>query len=184
MAFSGGWFKARAELRKAAREAYGRLAREALRPVWYERHGAVDTFEGRAAMVTAILAVMCARLAQTGNLLAPGLAERINRLVLDGFDAAYRELGVGDHSIARKVRTLAESHAGMGRALMTALETAEPEVGTDPLVAVLVRNEAVLAGQGPELAAALRQLQRALQAQPDAEILAGAFACGGNNDGS
>ncbi|MFN4024676.1 MAG: ubiquinol-cytochrome C chaperone family protein [Hyphomonas sp.] len=178
-AFSASWWRRRGARNRAVQAAYETLLREALSPRHYLAHGAADTFEGRARMVTVLTALACHRLAAIGGPEAADLAEYINRKVLDGFDAAYREKGVGDHSIARKVRTLAEAHSGLGRALMTALETAESGAGPDPLVAVLVRNEVSPAAAAPAMAAALRALQQAFQAQPDAEILAGTFACGG-----
>lgn len=178
-AFSASWWRRRGARNRAVQAAYDALLREALSPRHYLDHGASDTFDGRARMVTVMMALACHRIAAIGGQEAADLAEYLSRKVLDGFDAAYREKGVGDHSIARKVRTLAEAHAGLGRALMTALEAPESGPGPDPLVPVLVRNEVSRAAAAPALAAALRGLQQAFQAQPDAEILAGTFACGG-----
>lgn len=178
-AFSGSWWRRRGARNRAVQAAYDALLREALSAQHYLAHGAADTFEGRARMVTVMTGLACHRLAAIGGAEAADMAEYLNRKVLDGFDAAYREKGVGDHSIARKVRTLAEAHSGLGRALMTALEAGESGAGEDPLVPVLVRNEVAAAGAAPAMAAALRALQQAFRAQPDAEILAGTFACGG-----
>lgn len=177
-AFSASWWRRRGARNRAVQAAYDALLREALSPRHFLEHGAADTFEGRARMVTVLTALACHRLAAIGGPEAADLAEYINRKVLDGFDAAYREKGVGDHSIARKVRTLAEAHSGLGRALMAALEAAQG-AGEDPLVPVLVRNEVATSAAAPAMAAALRALQQAFGAQPDAEILAGTFACGG-----
>lgn len=175
IAFSGSWFRRRGALKKAVAEAYGRLVREALMPVHYEQYGVPDTFEGRAQMVTVMTALACARFAETGGPLAAELTERLNARVLDGFDAAFREKGVGDHSIARKVRTLAEGHSGLGRALLEALRA---EDSGDAVGDVLRRNGVTGAEKAGELAAALRRYQALFSAQPDAEILAGGFACG------
>lgn len=177
-AFSGKWWRRRAERKRRVKTAYERLAREALSPVHYVEHGAVDTFDGRTRMVTVMTALACARLAEIGGPEAAELTDYLNRKVLDGFDAAFREKGVGDHSIARKVRGLAESHSGLGRALMTALAAGESSGDTDPLVPVLVRNEVTDEAHAPLLAEAIRRLQAVFAVQPDAEILAGAFACG------
>ncbi len=177
IAFSGSWFRRRGALKKAVAEAYGRLVREALMPVHYEVHGVPDTFEGRAQMVTVMTALACARFADVGGPLAAELTERLNARVLDGFDAAYREKGVGDHSIARKVRTLAEGHSGLGRALLAALQAGESE---EALADVLRRNGVTAPEKAGELAAAVRRYQALFSAQPDTEILSGGFACGAN----
>ena len=177
IAFSGSWFRRRGALKKAVAEAYGRLVREALMPVHYEVHGVPDTFEGRAQMVTVMTALACARFADVGGPLAGELTERLNARVLDGFDAAYREKGVGDHSIARKVRTLAEGHSGLGRVLVAALQAGESE---EALADVLRRNGVTAPEKAGELAAAVRRYQALFSAQTDTEILSGGFACGAN----
>lgn len=176
IAFSGSWFRRRGALKKAVAEAYGRLLREALMPVHYETRGAIDNFEGRAQMVTVMTALACSRFAAIGGPLAAEMTERLNARVLDGFDAAFREKGVGDHSIARKVRTLAESHSGLGRALLAALQESDSD---DALADVLRRNGVVKAEQVGAMAGALRRYQALFAGQADAEILSGGFACGG-----
>lgn len=177
IAFSGSWFRRRGALKKAVAEAYGRLVREALMPVHYEVHGVPDTFEGRAQMVTVMTALACARFGDVGGPLAAELTERLNARVLDGFDAAYREKGVGDHSIARKVRTLAEGHSGLGRALVAALQAGESQ---EALADVLRRNGVTAPENAGEMAVALRRYQALFSAQTDTEILSGGFACGAN----
>ncbi len=177
VAFSGNWFRRRDALKKAVAEAHGRLVREALMPAYYETLGVPDTFEGRAQMVTVMTALACARFAGMGGPAAAELTERLNARVLDGFDAAFREKGVGDHSIARKVRTLAETHSGLGRALMEALREGD---SADDLAQVLRRNGVTGAETAGELAEVLRRFHAAFAAQPDAEILSGGFACGGS----
>lgn len=180
IAFSGSWFRRRSALKKVVAEAYGRLAREALMPVHYEAHGVPDTFEGRAQMVTAMTALACRRFADVGGPLAGELTERLNARVFDGFDAAFREKGVGDHSIARKVRTLAEGHSGLGRALMEALSAGDSDGALED---VLRRNGVTPPEKAGDLAKALRRYQAVFEAQTDAEILSGGFACGASEPG-
>lgn len=166
-------FPRRAAEREAASEAYRRLLHHALQPAFYRDYGVPDTFEGRAGMVTLLTSLAYARMKRIGTPQAAALAGRLDRRVLDGFDAAHREAGVGDHSIARKVRKTAQAHAGMGKALFTALTASEGETGD--LAAILRRNAmATQSLAGPLAAAAMEMLAR-LEAQPDAEILAGRF---------
>ncbi|MFN7163505.1 MAG: ubiquinol-cytochrome C chaperone family protein [Hyphomonas sp.] len=174
-AFSGNWFQRRAARRKAAAEAYRGLLHHALAPGHYRDNGVPDTFEGRAGMVTLLTSLACVRLSALPGPEPARLITRLNDLVLDGFDAAYREKGVGDASIARKVRKLAQVHAGLGKALFAALTGA---AGADPAAVV----EAILRRNGlaaPEKAGALARSALALHAhlgrQPDAEILHGRF---------
>lgn len=178
IAFSGNWFKRRGAMKKAVAEAYGRLLREALMPVHYETRGVPDTFEGRAQMVTLMTALACERLAVIGGPVAGEMTERLNARVLDGFEVAFREKGVGDHSIARKVRKLAETHSGLGQAAMSALrETDSP----GELENVLRRNGVTGAADPGGLAGALRDYRVLFKKQPDGVIFTGEFACGGSD---
>lgn len=166
-------FPRRAAERKAAAEAYRRLLHHALEPAHYCDFEVPDTFEGRAGMMTLLTSLAITRLRRIGGPKAAALAMKLNERVLDGFDAAHRETGVGDHSIARKVRKTAQVHAGMGKALFAALEAAGGS--EDALAAVLARNGMAPPAGAGRLAGAAWAMLAHLEAQPDAEILAGAF---------
>ncbi len=174
-AFSGNWFQRRIARQKAASTAYEGVLKAALVPEYYARAGVPDTFEGRSRMVTVMTSLACVRISQLGGAEARKLMESLNTLVLDGFDAAFREKGVGDASIARKVRTLAEGHSGLGKALFAALG-APDRAGREAVMAdTLIRNAVTLPEQAPVLAATLLGLQARLERQADSEILHGRF---------
>ena len=63
------------------------------------------------------------------------VSEKLGETLFDRFDYAYREEGVGDASIARKVRKLGERYFGLARALDAALDSDDEEVAN-----VLTRN--------------------------------------------
>lgn len=181
MVFSSPAIRQRIARGKASAQAAGRLTREALQPVYYLEYGVPDTFEGRSRLVTVMTAIACARIAAIGGQEAGKLAEALNRRILDEFDAAFREKGVGDASIARKVRKLAEGHSGIGRALMQALDVEAPDARAAAVGDVIRRNGLCAAGHEDRLGAAILELKGSFDAQPDTEIMAGAFACGGNS---
>lgn len=169
----GTLFPRRLAERQAAAEAYRRLLHHALQPRLYLDFAVPDTFEGRAGAVTLLSSLAFARLGRIGSAEASRMVRHLDGLILDGFDAAYREKGVGDHSIARKVRKLAQGHAGMGKALFAALTG--PEDSGAAVAAVLERNGLVPEDGARKLAGAARHMLDRLDGQPDAEILAGAF---------
>ena len=171
--FSGGWFQRRKARKDAAERLYESVMKAALKPDWYESLGAHDTFEGRAQMVTLLTSLACGRLAQIGGANAGWLADALNKHVLDGFDAAYREQGVGDSSIARKVRKLAEAHSGLGRATFTALAADSTLEMTVALQDVVARNGVTEDDRAAELAAHLSALDRYLKSQADDQVLSG-----------
>ena len=132
-----------------------------------------DTFEARAGMVTAHSAVMFVRLADIGLSQSAQLADELNNCILDGFDAAYRELGVGDATIARKVRTLAELHAGAGKAIARALGSDSD--AREAVEIVLQRNGYVASEGARPVAVRLENSLVRFREQEDAAILKGNF---------
>ena len=174
MVFPKFWTSERKEAKKAAETLYGGVAAAALNPALYERGAGIDTFEGRAAMVTSHATLVLGRLRKANAPVARKIAERLNTIVLDRFDAAYRETGVGDSSIARKVRKLAEVHYGLGKSLTEAVFGS----GGDTLGATekcIQRNG--ISEHGKERLLALYLLHNAhkLDDSSDDAILAGRF---------
>lgn len=171
--FSGGWFQRRKARKDAAARLYAGVMKAALGTSWYAALGAKDTFEGRAQMVTLLTSLACGRLAQIGGANAGWLADALNQHVLDGFDAAYREQGVGDSSIARKVRKLAKSHSGLGRAAFTALSAGPDGVVAAAMAEVISRNGVTDPDDSAKLASKLSDLVRGLRHQSDEDVLSG-----------
>jgi cytochrome b pre-mRNA-processing protein 3 len=154
----------RARRAQAAR-LYDWVMKTALDPELFDRCALPDRFETRAAMVSVVTALVAARLSRIGTPEASDRLARLNTLVLDGFDAAYREQGVGDHSIARKVRTLAETHTGLGRAVFGAVTFDGADAAR--LQPVLERNGLAAAGD-PALASMLGAFATRMIAASDA----------------
>ena len=167
------WQRQHAAIRRAAEKAYRSLMKAALVPEPYKAGWVPDTFEARAGMVTAHSAVMVVRLADIGSPSSVRLVGAINDLVLDGFDAAYRELGVGDAAIARKVRKLAEFHSGGGKAIVDTLKGDDETV--EALAVVLQRNGYVTPGGGRPVAELLDGALARFRQQNDHSVLQGSF---------
>ena len=170
-----GWLARRRARKAAAGKAYGGLMKAALAPDFYLTGDVADTFDGRAQMVTVHAALAIRRMNALSGAEPAKIAAALNARVLDGFDAAFREQGVGDSSIARKVRKLAEAHYGLGTALSGALDGTG---GESAVIDVLERNGVTRTGGAAALAAYLRALSVRMEQQPDAEILAGALDWG------
>ena len=168
-----GWLARRRARKAAAGKAYGGLMKAALAPDFYLTGDVADTFDGRAQMVTVHAALAIRRINALSGTEPAKIAAALNARVLDGFDAAFREQGVGDSSIARKMRKLAEAHYGLGSALSQALDG---DGGESAVIDVLERNGVTPKGCGAALAAYLCALALRLAQQGDAEILMGAIA--------
>lgn len=137
----------------------------ARRPELYLAGYAEDDFDGRFLMVALHGGLVMRRLKGMGPD-ALAVSEKLGEVLFDRFDYAYREEGVGDASIARKVRKLGERYFGLARALDRALDGEEAN-----LADVLMRNG--LGGSDPgALAAFTETTDRHLQGLNTGDIYA------------
>ena len=141
------------------RALYDHVLAGALDPVLYESGAADDTFDGRFEQVALHGALVLRALRKAGR---QNQAKALVDVLFSGFDHAYRETGVGDSSISRKVRKLGERFYGLARGLNEALE----EENQQALVGFLARNS--LADQAQErLANYLSNADKALRENQD-----------------
>lgn len=116
-------FSSRKRLEKrAAKKIYDNLLNQALKPELYETGLAQDTFQGRFEQVALHGALVLRALRERGE---TRLASAVSEAIFAGLDHAYRETGVGDSSISRKVRKLGEQFYGLANGLDKALESHE-----------------------------------------------------------
>jgi cytochrome b pre-mRNA-processing protein 3 len=154
----------------AERRLYGAIVAAARRPVPYARWGVPDTVSGRFDMIALHLFLVLDRL--------KGEAPEFRQKLVDEFfadmDRSLREMGVGDLSVGKKVRKMAESFYGR----VAAYEKALAEGGA-VLNAALVRNvfpDGEPDGGGARLAAYVLAARNVLQDQPSAAIAGGSVS--------
>lgn len=161
-------------LKEAADALYAAAAEQARRPEFYLSYGVDDTVEGRFEMTALHAWLLLRRLRDAGK-----DARKLSRALSDVFfaemDGALRELGVGDLSVGRKIRAMAEAFYGR----VAAYETALKEPGeSDALASALARN--VYGSETPpkarRLADYVRRSLAALTAEPDGGIALGIAA--------
>jgi cytochrome b pre-mRNA-processing protein 3 len=99
------------QVRSQAETLYAALAEEARRPVFYAVAGAPDAPEGRFDMLALHLFLAIERLRQEGEA-AARLTRLVQEIFFESLDSALREMGVGDLSVGRKIRSLAEAFYG------------------------------------------------------------------------
>jgi cytochrome b pre-mRNA-processing protein 3 len=167
------WFRGRRARRQAAQALYEAVVRQARQPVFYSAWGVPDSRDGRLEMVGLHAVLLMRRLraeGREGRELAQGLFDAM----FADLDRHLREWGVGDQSMGRHVRKLAQSFFGRAESLDRVL------VGPDtaPLEEVLRRNVyAEAAEPDPEAARRLgrylKAQDRSLQEQGGTDLLAG-----------
>ncbi|MCP8938348.1 ubiquinol-cytochrome c chaperone [Alsobacter sp. SYSU M60028] len=97
-----------------------RLYEAARQPVFFRELGVPDTVEGRFDMVV-IHAFLALRRLNALPAPAGDLAQDVVDALFRSFDTALRELGVGDISVPKRMKTMAAAFYGRGKAYEQAL---------------------------------------------------------------
>jgi cytochrome b pre-mRNA-processing protein 3 len=120
--------------RDAADAIYASAVAASRRPGLYAGLGVPDTLDGRFEMLALSLFPPIERLMHDpGD--EPDLARRVAETFVTDMDAAYREMGIGDTIVPKKMKLLYRSFAGR----LSAYRIALPE-GEDMLAAAIARN--------------------------------------------
>ena len=146
------WFRSREAPRDNIRRLYGAIVAQARAPEFYADYGVPDTVAGRFDMIVLHVYLVFRRLAESGQS-GQAHGQAMFDLFIEDMDASVRELGVGDLSVPRKVRAMAEGYYGRAGAYEAALA----EAGPGRLAEALLRN--VYAGDD-EAEAGARRLAR------------------------
>lgn len=113
-----------------------KILEKALEPYLYQGLSVPDSFDGRFEMATLFSTLIMRRLRdldESGQALAQDLFEHM----FDSFDDDLRETGVGDMSIAKKMRKMGEAFYGRAQSYDVALKLKEPD---EELAKALARN--------------------------------------------
>jgi cytochrome b pre-mRNA-processing protein 3 len=155
-----------------AERVYSEITAQARQPFLYIDLEVPDTVEGRFDMMVLHVFLVLRRLADAG---APLVADA--QAVCDRFftemDRALREMGVGDLTVPKRMKSIGELYAGCSAAYAAGLAEHTDEV----LIAALSRNVYDLPGEispfAPGLAAYVRRVEASLQQAAPAAILTG-----------
>lgn len=164
------WFR-KDQTQSQAETLFEALNERARRPEFYDRAGAPDTVEGRFEVLALHVFLVVRRLKRD----APA-SDRLSVALQEAFfkrlDHALRELGVGDLSIGRKIRGLAEAFYGRAAAYEKAMADSEAALRT-----AVARNvyESADADRATLLAGYLMKADELLKQTP-VEDLSGAIA--------
>lgn len=163
-------FKRKAS-RNSVRAVYGSIVAAARHEKPYAEWGVPDSVDGRYDMITLHAVLVLERLSD-GDEAAQAFAQALTDEVFADMDRSLREMGVGDLSVGKKVRRMAEMFYGRAQAYRPLLQAAD-QAG---LAEALARN--VFAGvEKPDGAGRLAAYALAaladLQERPIGPILSG-----------
>jgi cytochrome b pre-mRNA-processing protein 3 len=140
----------------AVRAVYEAIVAAARHPRLYAGYGVPDTLDGRYDMIVLHAVLALQRLKSAGSERSQ-FSQRLTDYLFADMDRSLRELGVGDLSVGKKVRRMAEVFYGRARAYVPGLEARS----RDLLAAALARN---VFPDGAELGDAERLADYALSA--------------------
>jgi cytochrome b pre-mRNA-processing protein 3 len=98
-------------IKRAARSLYDYLSAVAREPALYGPGRVADSPDGRFELLALFASVFFTRLSKRGEQ-ADETAQEVFDILFSGMDHALRELGVGDISVGKRIRKLAESFYG------------------------------------------------------------------------
>lgn len=158
--------------RQRADALYRGLMTAALSPEAYAADVVPDDMDHRVQMVSLHAAVLVWQLTQRPDKELRHLPQLIHARVFDGFDASLRETGVGDASIARKVRKMGEHYYGLGKSTAEALSRPADE-RVDVLEGILKRNGVATVGRELDLAQYLVAIASAFEVAASEDFVSG-----------
>ncbi|MCT4656762.1 MAG: ubiquinol-cytochrome C chaperone [Cohaesibacter sp.] len=127
-------FKKDEKREKLVDDLYGQIVAQARQPVFYTDYAIPDDINGRFEMILLHVYMLAHRLRGEGE-----QAQELGQQVFDRFfkdmDHSLREIGIGDLSVPKKIKKMAQAFYGRVEAYDTARE-----IGREELQTALQRN--------------------------------------------
>lgn len=112
-----------------ARRSYEKIVAQARHPGFYLNGGIEDTVDGRFDMIVLHAVLLITRLNEDGGEQAKSISQDIFDEMFRDMDRSLREMGVGDLSVGKKVKKMAQVFYGRAKAYADAMDvyTDRPE---------------------------------------------------------
>lgn len=152
---------------------YSGIVAQSRQAGFYRDHGVPDSLDGRFDMVVLHSFLVMRRLRRIGTE-AEQLSQQLFDLMFADMDSNLREIGVGDLSVGKKVKTMAQAFYGRVESYEAALQASDDAALREALARNLYAGKASpdMPGLGA-VSAYVRRADAELAGQPDSEILAG-----------
>lgn len=156
--------------RKTIERLYGAIVAQAREPVFYRDLSVPDTVEGRFDFLVLHMHLVSERLTAAGE---EGVA--LGQALLDRFfedmDASLREIGIGDLTVPKKMRTLAEAYLGRSALYKNAVAKGDRAALASAIARNILGHED--ASEAAPLAAYAIETAKSLEHQPLEQFLNG-----------
>jgi len=112
---------------ETARRLYAQVVTAARSPSFYTDGGVPDTVDGRFEMLVLHTYLVVGRL-MSGSDVSKRIAQYLFDTMITDMDRSLREMGIGDLSVGKKVKAMAEAYYGRSQAYDAALEADEVQL--------------------------------------------------------
>ncbi len=135
-----GFFNRDRKMKNRGHKLFTYVVEQARKPEFYRQWGVADSLDGRFDLIILHLSLLIDRLEgdkDGQNRQMAILIRTLQEALFDNMDMSLREMGVGDMSVGKKVKAMAEAFYGRKKAYQEAIASTEAE---NALKAVLIRN--------------------------------------------
>ncbi len=160
--------------RETARALYLAIVEASRRPEPFRVWGVDDTPTGRFEVLAAHMLIALRRLRAEGEA-AKGFSQKVFDAFFDDMDNELRELGVGDLTVGKKIRKMAEGFYGRAGAYDAALDAGDDAALTDAVQRNIYGEAGGATGGATHFAAYLKRANAALRDQTLAALRTGAI---------
>jgi len=168
-------FNKQGKIRDIAHILFGRIVDQSRQPKFYAAWAVPDTLDGRFDLIILHVSLVVNRLeASDENKQISLLIRHLQEVLFDNMDMSLREMGVGDMSVGKKVKIMAEAYFGRKAAYQAALRADKSAAG---IAASVVKN--IYREQPPgenivdQFVAYIERQAQALEKQSDEALIAG-----------
>ncbi|MFC3677375.1 ubiquinol-cytochrome C chaperone family protein [Ferrovibrio xuzhouensis] len=152
---------------------YRVIVAQARLPRLYSEHGVPDTLDGRFDMIILHAYLASRRLKAMNTEESQTLNQALFDLIFADMDSSLREIGIGDLSVGKKVKVMAQAFYGRVEAYDAGLAADTDAVLAEALQRNLFGTVNPQPAQSLAVAAYVRRVDATLAVLPDREILAG-----------
>jgi cytochrome b pre-mRNA-processing protein 3 len=105
---------------------YGMIVAQARLPEFYRRYGVPDTVDGRLDMIVLHLVLLLRRLTELNGGTLPRFGQRLFDHFCQDMDDNFREMGVGDFGVPKRMQRVGEAFYGRAQVYEAALSDIDP----------------------------------------------------------